>query len=146
MPGIAGIIRREPYEAVKRDLSLMVESMRHKPYYVANQYVNEEIGLYAGWTSHPGSIVESMPLMSHDKHVILVIVGEHFAHPSRPFSSDGNGTLNQGAKDLLRLYEESESRLLSELNGWFSGLAITLSPQRITLFNDRYGMGRIYFY
>ncbi len=78
MPGIVGIIRRQPYEGLDRDLGLMVESMRHKGYYVGDRYVNQEMGLHIGWLSHPRQLGECMPLVSHDKRVILIIVGEHF--------------------------------------------------------------------
>ena len=145
MPGIAGIIRRRPYEGIDHDLRLMVESMRHEQFYVGNQYVNKDIGLHVGWLSHPGSLGECMPLISHDKRVVLIIVGEHFSHLHEP-SPNGNQSRHRSEHDLLRLYQESEDKFFNSLNGWFSGVAVDLNLGKVTLFNDRYGMSRVYLH
>ena len=122
MPGIVGIIRRQSYEGIEQDLGLMIESIRHESYYVGGQYVNRDIGLYAGWLSHPGTLGETMPLISHDKQRVLIIVGEHFRSSSQANASNSRGTgAETNVSDLLRLYEESEAKFLSALNGWFSG-------------------------
>jgi asparagine synthase (glutamine-hydrolysing) len=145
MPGIAGIIGRRPREGAGKDLHLMVESMRHETYYVGDRYVNEDIGLQVGWLSHPRSLGESMPLVSHDKKVILIIVGEHFPQACKP-STNGNGSDPHHGQDMLRLYQESERKFLNHLNGWFCGVAVDLNRGSVTLFNDRYGMNRVYFH
>ncbi len=136
MPGIVGIIRRRPYEGVDRELRLMVEAMRHETYYVGNQYVNRDIGLYTGWLSHPHSLGQDMPLISPDKSLVLIVIGEHFPTLSRA------GV----AQDLLSLYQESEEKFFNFLNGWFCGVAVDLNLGKVTLFNDRYGMSRVYFH
>jgi asparagine synthase (glutamine-hydrolysing) len=38
------------------------------------------------------------------------------------------------------------SRFLEKINGWFSGVLVDLRNERILLFNDRYGLGRIYWH
>jgi asparagine synthase (glutamine-hydrolysing) len=144
MPGIAGIIRREAYEGIEQDLNLMVKSMRHESDYAADQYVNAELGLYLGWVSHPCSLGHWMPVISADKRYVLIIVGEHFEHINRPASRNGNENLDSRTQDLLRLLEESGDKCLDRLNGWFCGVAIDLKLRRVTLFNDRYGMSRVY--
>lgn len=146
MPGIVGIIRRDLYEGIDRDLSLMAETMRHETYYVGNQYVNRDMGLYLGWLSHPRSLGECMPLISPDKRFVLIFVGENYPDHCDPVSQGGNGILDANAQDLFRLYEESEDKFLQSLNGWFCGVAIDLALRKITLFNDRYGMSRVYLY
>lgn len=146
MPGITGIIRRQPYEGIEQDLSLMVESMRHETYYVGNKYVNPDLGLYLGWWAHPCSLGERMPLVSRNKQQVLVIVGENYPDPGKPVSANGKGNLDANVQDLLRLYEESPDNFLESLNGWFCGVALDLNLRRVTLFNDRYGMSRVYFH
>lgn len=139
MPGIVGIIRRHSYEGIDRDLRLMVESMRHETFYVGNQYVNQEIGLYVGWLSHPRSLGEFMPLISPDKRLVLIVVGEHFCR-------SGNQFLGDRAHALFRLYRESEDKFFNFLNGWFCGVAVDLNLGKVSLFNDRYGMSRVYIH
>jgi asparagine synthase (glutamine-hydrolysing) len=146
MPGIAGIIRRQPYEGIARDLRLMVEAMRHEAFYVGNQYVNRDVGIHIGWLSHPGTLGEHMPLISHDKGVVLIMVGEHFSHLADAATANGNSFCNATANNLLRLYEQSEDKLLNSLNGWFSGVAVDLRQRKVTLFNDRFGMSRVYIH
>jgi len=146
MPGIVGIIRREPYEEIRRDLGLMAETMRHETYYVGNQYINRDMGIGFGWWSHPHSLGECMPLISLDKRFCLIIIGENYADQSSPITPGSNGVLNANAQDLLRLCEESDDKLLAHLNGWFCGVAIDFSLRKVTLFNDRYGMSRIFYH
>ena len=35
---------------------------------------------------------------------------------------------------------------LEKLNGWFSGVLLDLRAQKLVLFNDRYGVNRIYYH
>ena len=38
------------------------------------------------------------------------------------------------------------ARFLEKLNGWFSGVLLDLREQKFVLFNDRYGVNRIYYH
>jgi asparagine synthase (glutamine-hydrolysing) len=146
MPGIAGIITRQPNEGVDRDLRLMVESMRHEAFYVGNQYVNKDIGLHLAWLSLPGSLGEHMPLVSQDKRLVLIVVGEHFSHSTKSTTPNSRWARSAEAHDLLELYQESEDKFLNSLNGWFCGVAVDLGQRKVTLFNDRFGMSRVYLH
>lgn len=146
MPGIVGIIRRKPYEGIHEDLTLMVESMRHESFYVGGKYSNPDAGVYLGWLSHPHSLGECLPLVSSDKGSVLVLAGEHISHGRERVSQNGHGAVDGNLQDALALYEKWGEGFVERLNGWFSGVAIDLSTRRVTLFNDRYGMGRIYLY
>jgi asparagine synthase (glutamine-hydrolysing) len=123
----------------------MTESMRHELYYTSSQYVNSDIGLYAGWMSHSSPLARSMPLISRDRRYIVIMVGELF-FPRNSASTTGDGGRDNTAADVLRLCEESGDQFLDRLNGWFSGLVVDLAQRKVTLFNDRFGMGRIYFH
>ena len=45
---------------------------------------------------------------------------------------------------LVHLYEELGIRAFEKLNGWFSGILVDLGRSEAILFNDRYGLNRIY--
>ena len=79
-----------------------------------------------------------------DKRFVLIIVGEHHSEHSKVSSPGTDGGLEGTAQDLLRRCEESEAGFLS-LNGWFR-TAIDLTLRKVTLFNDRYAMSRIFFH
>jgi asparagine synthase (glutamine-hydrolysing) len=148
MPGIAGIIRKIPYEGIANDLHLMLEAMRHGTDYAAGHYVNPASGLYVGWMNHQGSFSDCMPLINHRNDVVLIFQGENFLDDEsrsrlKPF---GGGDDKSNAHYLMDLYEEFGENFFLRLNGWFSGVIADLSKKKITLFNDRFGMGRIYIH
>ena len=146
MPGIVGIVKRGSHEEARKDLDLMIEAMRHENYYAGNQFVNKDLGLYLGWLSHPRSLGDYMPLTSCDGRFVLVMIGENFPDAGVYGSLKGQDALRADAQNLLTMYEQSEDKLLESLNGWFSGVAVDLALRKITLFNDRYAMSRIYFH
>ncbi len=50
------------------------------------------------------------------------------------------------AESLPRCYEERGEACLKELNGRFAGTILDVAQGKLILFNDRFGLGRIYFY
>lgn len=146
MPGVAGIIRRHPCDAAEGDLHSMVASLRHEVFYTGHEYINSELGLYLGWQAHPGSLAQNIPFISRDKRFLLFIVGEHFSHAAGS-AFDSSAHTGQGLGETLTcLLEHWDVHSLQLLNGWFSGIAVDLHLRQITLFNDRFGMGRIYLH
>jgi asparagine synthase (glutamine-hydrolysing) len=134
MPGIAGIIRFAAYDGIDHDLDAMISTMVHNDRSSHGRLTEEACGLRVGWTAHLGSFCDRMPLVSSDRNTVIVFTGEHFeAAPAK-------------AARLLELYEELGEGFYEKLNGWFSGLVIDRKAKRVTLFNDRYGMGRIYIH
>lgn len=124
----------------------MLEIMQHEKYYVGGRYTNPDVGLDVGWWSQQSSLGESMPAISNDRRFVLIFAGEHFSHDSSHGSDDRNGAMESRSYELLRLYEKLGDKFLNQMNGWFCGIAIDLNLRKITLFNDRYGMSRLYFF
>jgi asparagine synthase (glutamine-hydrolysing) len=148
MPGITGIICKNPSAETERDFDRMVEAMRHENFYRTGQYINRELALYVGWIGHEASFDACMPLVNETKDIILIFQGENYldeAASARLKQSD-NGIDASSARCLLKLYEKTGDDFFSQLNGWFCGLLIDLRNKKITLFNDRYGMSRVYFH
>src|SRR5205823_3191547 len=140
MPGITGIIRKSRYAQMEGDLGLMVDVMRHERQYSSGSYTDDELGIAVGWVSHPDSFADCMPVVSHNRETVLIFTGETYL----PCSGQCGRVPN--ASSLLDLYTKSGPDFYAQLNGWFSGFILDRQANRITLFNDRYGMGRIYFY
>jgi len=138
MPGIVGIIGRGPSGKHARDIRTMVGCMKYEPFYKFGTYINEELGVYAGWTCHPDSYADCMPVISAKKDVVLLFSGEEF-------SGQSVGQPHK-AQALLHRYEDEGEGFLRGLNGWFSGLLIDRRSSTVRLFNDRYGMQRIYYH
>jgi len=142
MPGIAGIIGGNPREQNGAEVRAMIDSMVHEPFYTFGTYAEERLGLWAGWTSFKGTSAEHMPVWNEAKDICLIFSGEHFGD-----GSGGDGRMREGmSAHWLRLYEKEGPRTFERLNGWFCGVLADLRENRVIVFNDRYGMNRIYFH
>lgn len=148
MPGIAGIIRRFGSAAVDHEVRTMVDVMRHAEHYSRGEYGHPELGISIGWTTHPESYADGMPVVTASQDVVLVFLGEDHGDADAPSqtSSGADRARHGAAARILELYVERGDDALLELNGWFSGVIVDLKTRRITLFNDRYGMGRVYIH
>lgn len=138
MPGIVGIIGKGPRGKHESDLKLMIDCMMHEPFYQKGSYIDEALGVYVGWTCHPDSYADGMPIVNEKKDVVLIFSGEHFA--DQPSAQDSK------VNALLRRYEEEGESFLRRLNGWFCGVLIDLRMSKVILFNDRYGMQRVHYH
>ncbi|HVN81780.1 MAG TPA: hypothetical protein VMW38_22535 [Terriglobia bacterium] len=147
MPGIVGLLTRIPKERALPQLQRMVGALRHEPFYLAGMWVDESLGVYVGWVAHPNSFSDGMPLQNERGDVTLVFSGEEYPEPRevQSLKARGHEFNAAGSSYLVHLYEEDPS-FPAGLNGRFHGLLIDRNRGTSTLFNDRYGMQRIYFH
>ena len=142
MPGIAGIITKNPNtHHAEAQLSTMLDRMLHESFYSFGTFSAPEVGCYVGWVSHADSYADCNPVVSGTRDIALIFSGEHFGHPVGRQRRDGRAT----ASELLGSYEVTGDAFLEELNGWFAGVLIDRRTRRAILFNDRYGVHRVYF-
>jgi asparagine synthase (glutamine-hydrolysing) len=149
MPGIVGIISKHGPSAEWRSLiQSMVKCMMHEAFYTSGTYINEEIGLWSGWTCHKGAFGDCLPIWNEKKDICLLFSGEDFADESYvdALRSRGHDFDSNNASYLVHLYEEMGYAFLEKVNGWFSGVLLDLREQKFVLFNDRYGVNRIYYH
>lgn len=148
MPGVAGIITKISKEKSEADLEIMIRCMMHEAFYVSRTYTNEEMGIYAGWVGHKGSFSDCMPIWNEKKDCCLLFSGEDFPDPRLKEDLRIRGHRFDFSKSeyLIHLYEEQGDEFLGSLNGQFCGVLIDLVKRKGILFNDRYGMRRIYYY
>jgi asparagine synthase (glutamine-hydrolysing) len=147
MPGIVGLISRMPREQAQRELRQMVEALRHENFYVTGMHVGESVGVYVGWAARKDPFADRMPLRNERGDVILIFSGEEFPAPEtvQGLRARGHQFELDGPGYLAHLYEE-DSSFPAGLNGRFHGLLMDRRRGTTVLFNDRYGMHRIYFY
>jgi len=148
MPGIVGIIGRGSSVDRVNEVQRMVKCMLHEPFYASDTYENEKVGLWIGWVIHKGSFADCMPIWNETKDVCLIFAGENFAEAAEIelLRTKGHSFDSENASYLVHLYEETGLEFIERLNGWFSGVLIDLREQRILMFNDRCGLGRIYYH
>jgi len=138
MPGITGVIGAKRTGEIKAALSAMVQSLLHEPSYQSGSLLQENPALAAGWAFHRGSFADGLPAWNSRRDVCLIFSGEHFG----PI----NGRAVSSVADLVSFYDELGAKFFRSLNGIFSGVLLDLRENKVVLFNDRYGLGRIYYH
>ena len=108
----------------------------------------EALGLSAGWAVHEGSFADCMPVWNETHDVCLIFSGE--THTDRQviegLRSRAHSFNSDDASYLVHWYEEAGLSFLEKLNGMFCGLLVDLRNKTVVLFNDRFGMNRIYWH
>jgi asparagine synthase (glutamine-hydrolysing) len=147
MPGIVGLITQMPRERAEQELRQMVEALLHEPFYASGMWADESLGVYVGWVARQGSFSDGMPLRNERGDVVLVFSGEEFSEPhmAERVKEPGRQPATSTVGYLTYLYE-GDPTFPANLNGWFHGLLVDRERGIAALFNDRYGMHRIYFH
>jgi asparagine synthase (glutamine-hydrolysing) len=147
MPGIVGLITDRPREEALSQLLRMVESLRHESSYTTGTWIDEKSGTYVGWTAQPNCFSAGMPLRNERSDIVLVFSGEEFPDPGtvRRLKERGHDLDVEGPSYLVHLYEEDPSFPVG-LNGRFHGLVVDTHGRTAIVFNDRYGMHRLYYH
>jgi len=147
MPGIVGIQTKMQPEWAELQLSRMVETLQHETFYVTGTWSDKSLGVYVGWVARKNSFSDGMPLRNERGDIVLIFSGEEFPEPETEQSLKDQGhRLDPGSPSyLLHLYENNPT-FPASLNGRFHGLLIDRTRGVTLLFNDRYGMHRLYFH
>ena len=147
MPGIVGLITSMPRERAERELSGMVEALRHESSYVTGTRTDVDLGVYVGWVARRGSFSDGMPLCNERGDVCLAFSGEDFPDPGTiaRLRERGHAVDAEGPAYLVHLYEDDPA-FPAGLNGRFHGLLTDHRRAQTMLFNDRYGMHRVYYH
>jgi asparagine synthase (glutamine-hydrolysing) len=148
MPGIVGIIHKNGHSDDTSSLDMMVRCMMHEPFYKNGMYVNKQLGLSLSWVCQEGTFSDCMPVCSEKRDVYLGFAGENFADQTDidDLRAKGHKFGSGNADYLPHSYEEMGDGFLKRLNGCFSGVLADLRENKIVLFNDRFGLGRIYYH
>jgi asparagine synthase (glutamine-hydrolysing) len=148
MSGIVGIISQRSSEQYPALLKSMTNCLMHESFYTEGRYVDEELGLWLGWVNHEGSFSDCLPIWNEKRDICLFFSGEDFADQADidALRMRGHEFGSNDASYLVHFYEEMGCEFLGKLNGWFSGVLLDLREQKFVLFNDRYGVNRIYYH
>jgi asparagine synthase (glutamine-hydrolysing) len=121
--------------------------MLHERFYQFGAYREDCLGLSVGWTCIKGGFNDCLPIWNETRDICLIFNGEHYSDPGEAdlLRSKGHDVVAQNASSLVHLYEELGLEFLQRLNGIFSGILIDLRVWKIVLFNDRYGLSRVYY-
>jgi len=147
MPGITGLITKRPRDWAEPQLMRMLETLKHESFYVSGVWINEELGVYVGWVARKDSFADGMPFCSEDAQIKLFFSGEEFPEPGLKslLRQHGHQFSETDSSYLVHRYED-EADFPKGLNGRFHGLVADRRRGSATLFNDRYGLQRLYYH
>ncbi len=133
MPGIVGIICSSGNPECPALVNAMLTTMKHENFYRTAKHSAPEMNTFAGFTGFEDSTDGIFSDESGD--VSVIFSGECFV-----------GSEIVSGNKLIQLYKNEGPQFIEKLNGLFCGLLIDKQRQKILLFNDRYGIQRIYFH
>ena len=144
MPGIVGLVTRMPREWAEPQLLRMVATLRHEIFYATGTWMDESLGVYVGWTARENSFSDGMPLTNEKGDVVLVFSGEEYSEPESIRLKLRGHEFQVGNSSYLVHLSEEDPAFPACLNGRFHGLLVNQTLGAARLFNDRYGMHRLY--
>ena len=134
-----------PAPEARVELAEMMRVLRHESFYVLRTWIDEELGIYLGWSARQGSFSDSDAHVNETGDVALIFSGEEYPEPGTPqrLAQRGHHIGDAEASYLVHLYED-EAAFPANLNGRFHGVVIDRRRRSALLFNDRFGMNRVY--
>lgn len=146
MPGIVGIISQSPSDECKGLVQLMIRCMDYESFYISGTYFVPGMGIYAGWVALEESFAAQQVFTNEQNNIAILFAGECLpdSESQARIRRNGDSRTEKEAGWLVHLYEEEGDQFVKKLNGLFSGLLIDTKRNRAFLFNDRYGLERLY--
>src|SRR6266704_3651507 len=147
MPGITGLITDKPRGWAEPQLMRMLQKLMHESFYVSGTWIDEELGVYVGWVARENSFADEMPIRNERGDITLVFAGEEYPEPGTPrkLRERGHRCDDLGPSYLVHVYEDDPS-FFRDLNGRFHGLLADRTRGSAVLFNDRFGLQRLYYH
>lgn len=147
MPGIVGLISKMPRERAEAQLRQMAQAIRHESFYSSGTWADPAQEVYVGWATRQGSFADDMPLHNEKGDIALIFSGEEFPEPGivTALKERGHSIVPNEPSYLVHRYEE-EPDFPKGLNGRFHGLVADRVRGTVLLFNDRYGLQRLYYH
>lgn len=147
MPGLVGIITKQPRVVAESKVRQMLDTMLHESFYTSGVWSDPSLGVYVGWVARGGSFAAEMPIRNEHGDVTLLFSGEEFPNPGiiDTLRAKGHALAQDGPSYLVHRYE-MESSFPEGLNGRFHGLVADEARGATLLFNDRYGLQRLYYH
>lgn len=147
MPGLVGIITKRPKAWAENELCGMLRTMQHESFYTSGVWSDPGAGVYLGWVSRRGAYAEEMPVQNERGDITLVFSGEEFPAEgtAEALRAKGHTFAGDGVSTLVHRYEE-EADFPKQLNGRFHGVISDRSSGGSLVFNDRYGLHRLYYH
>lgn len=139
MPGLVGLITKLPRQDAEARLHRMIEALCYEFDRESCTWFDESLGVYAGLVEQREHRISCKPIQNENRDRTLLFSGELFP--------DGVGQLaGRSSSSYLMKHAENDPCFPNRLNGLFHGILADQRNCRAILFNDRYGMHRLYYH
>ena len=147
MLGIVAIVTKMSRADALMELAQMLRAVCHDSCCKTGTWIDESSGFYVAWARSGQWDCEDVPLRNEREDVVLMFSGEEFPDPgtAQRLRAQGHALDIDGRSYLVHLAEADPS-FPAVLNGRFHGLLADQKRRTATLFNDRYGMHRLYYH
>ncbi|MGA2555237.1 MAG: asparagine synthase-related protein, partial [Verrucomicrobiota bacterium] len=147
MPGITGIFGLHKRDENGSLIHRMSQPMLHEDFYSSGTYASRESGIFSAFVGADSARPPSLA-WNEGGNIGCFISGEPVIGSSDAAwpGSRGHRLAGDASAALVGLYQELGLGAFEKLNGWFSGLLVDLRQRQAVLFNDRYGLNRIYIH
>ena len=147
LPGIVGLITNRPREVAESELRAMVESLRHEPFYTSGTWIDAEQGVYVGWVAGADPLPTQCRCAMRAAMSPWFFLEKNFRNLAliAGLRARGHKVEPRGPSYLVHRYEE-EPDFPKGLNGRFHGLLADRARGTAMLFNDRFGLQRLYYH
>ena len=147
MPGISGIIGIGNTAENENHLRKMNAHMMHESFYTSGQLVNERLKSWLGWVNIKNSFSDCNPIWNENRDVCMIFCGEDHTDSDQitKLKIEGHEFGLGNASYLVHYYEDLGADFFPKLNGSFCGVILDYRNSSVTLFNDRYGLNRLYY-
>jgi asparagine synthase (glutamine-hydrolysing) len=147
MPGIFGLITSKQRPWAEAKLKEMAAVLNHSSNLASGSWIDANLGVYAGWTARRNSFSDGMPLENRAHDRVLIFSGEEYPDPGTAQRLKAAGHVLDSKRSAYLVHAAEEDRRFPvNLNGRFHGLLVNRTQNSVMLFNDRYGMHRLYYH
>ena len=150
MPGIFGILDASPASPAsdQRELTAILErmaaAMRYETSYAVDLVSSAAPGVYVGRVGFSGG-AKGRPV-DQDPSLVVLTTGEAESGSDAIDAEQDVRTIGAGASAVARAYQRFGERGIAGVTGNVAGLIIDRRRAMCFLFNDRYGMERIFIH
>lgn len=136
-----------PRHDAEAKLLRMAASLQHESWYARGTWIEESLGLYVAWVERDAMRADCMPIESEDRNTVLAFSGEDFSDSGVAHHYQGNGNGHDPTeRSYLADVPAESSEFPKCLNGRFHGVLADRKRGTAMLFNDRYGLHRLYYH
>ena len=140
MPGLTGFVGIPGISDERALLIEMVAALNQEDGDRSSAAIEAESHTYVGWTRHQAAQHSVLPVESADGQIALYFTGEILPSP------EGWDSVHAYGSEVIRQYRQIGESVFNGLNGFFAGLLVDRRAALTFLFNDRYGMQRLFWH